>query len=331
MKLKFILTRLRSIVFVFVLALSLSVCTTLVPAPITLAFLGDIMIGRDVAIHHQSDNWDLTFAAITPTLQNADIVLGNLESPVCMTLSCIDSLQHFSRNTTNPPNINLCATPDGLDVLSTAGFSILSLVNNHAKDCSFFDSVTQTTKDAFWQKYPLVPLFSENQPLYQTVEGIHLAFFAFDDVSTPLDIEFAKQLLTENSKAEDVTIVSMHWGHEYQVSPSPRQRLLASILSAAGADIIWGHHPHVLQPVEKIERDNSPPTLVAYSLGNTLFDQIAPQDTHQSAILLVEILPSGEMNVKAVPFEIDPFTAVLQLPGSENTKRTLERLKLNNP
>lgn len=327
----FIFSHLRTAVLLFILVLSASVCTICTPAPITLAFLGDIMIGRDVSFHHQESDWDTAFAAITPALQQADIALGNLESPVCMTNACISTLQSTFHNGTNPSTINLCAVPDGLDMLNTSGLSVLTLVNNHAEDCFSFDAPTQTEKDAFWQKYSLKPILSENQPFYQTINGIHLAFFAFDDVSAPLDIEGAKQLLTEISKDVDITIVSMHWGHEYQASPSPRQRMLASILSAAGADIIWGHHPHVLQPMERIERDNALPTLVAYSLGNALFDQVAPQDTRHSAILLVDLKPNGELKIKAVPFEIDPFNAVLCLSDAKNTEKTLERLKLDLP
>jgi poly-gamma-glutamate synthesis protein (capsule biosynthesis protein) len=67
-------------------------------------------------------------------------------------------------------------------------------------------------------------------------------------------------------------VVSVHWGNEYQHLPTKRQRDLARALVAAGCDVILGHHPHVLQPVELLEAEGRT-ALVAYSLGNFISNQ----------------------------------------------------------
>ena len=88
----------------------------------------------------------------------------------------------------------------------------------------------------------------------------------------------------------------------YQGGASRRQKTLAYDMTQAGADLIWGHHPHVLQPLEWIENDkNQTLTLVAYSLGNTLFDQTFAADTRQSAVLQVRLDKKGITSVDVTP------------------------------
>ncbi len=155
-----------------------------------------------------------------------------------------------------------------------------------------------------------------------------LAFFAFDDVSTPLDLDYAAQQIALARQQNDVIVVSMHWGHEYQAAPSKRQRLIADALTKAGADIIWGHHPHVLQETAWMDTGRKHNSLVAYSLGNALFDQVVPQDTRQSAILLVTIDKEGGIGFTAEPFEIDPFAGTVKISRGEVANQILERLKV---
>ena len=68
----------------------------------------------------------------------------------------------------------------------------------------------------------------------------------------------------------DVVIVAMHWGHEDNFLPSSNQKELARMMANNGVDVIIGSHPHVLQPVEWLERPDGKKTLVAYSIGNLI-------------------------------------------------------------
>jgi poly-gamma-glutamate synthesis protein (capsule biosynthesis protein) len=88
----------------------------------------------------------------------------------------------------------------------------------------------------------------------------------------PLDLEPALQAVRAARSQADLVVVSLHWGNEYQHLPTKRQRDIAQALVAAGCDVLLGHHPHVLQPVEWLAADGRK-ALVAYSLGNFISNQ----------------------------------------------------------
>ena len=71
----------------------------------------------------------------------------------------------------------------------------------------------------------------------------------------------------------DVLIVSMHWGTEYKLSPTDNQKELASLLNELGVDVIIGHHPHVIEPVEVLTSSSGHETVCFYSLGNFVSNQ----------------------------------------------------------
>jgi poly-gamma-glutamate synthesis protein (capsule biosynthesis protein) len=102
----------------------------------------------------------------------------------------------------------------------------------------------------------------------------------------------------------------MHWGAEYQSGASAHQKQIAEELAEVGAALIWGHHPHVLQPAAWI---NNGQTLVLYSLGNALFDQQGLENTRRSALVLATLDPNGINGFKVIPFVIDvPNSRVME-------------------
>jgi poly-gamma-glutamate synthesis protein (capsule biosynthesis protein) len=95
-------------------------------------------------------------------------------------------------------------------------------------------------------------------------------------------------LLTEENLTQDierakekahVVIVSIHWGTEYEQSPTERQRMFAHLAVDSGASLILGHHPHVVQPVEQYKDG-----YIFYSLGNFVFDQMWSEETRNGLI-----------------------------------------------
>jgi poly-gamma-glutamate synthesis protein (capsule biosynthesis protein) len=88
-----------------------------------------------------------------------------------------------------------------------------------------------------------------------------------------IDLSLIKQDVEAAKVLSDVVVVSMHWGNEYETVPNQTQLDLANELSRMGVDIIIGHHPHVLQPMDWIERADGSRTFVMYSLGNFLSSQ----------------------------------------------------------
>jgi len=250
---------------------------------LTLAFLGDVMLGRGVQPTAHS------FAYLEPYLQNADLALANLESPL----------------STAPPQPGsgyvLCAPPGSVRYLVSAGIDLLSLANNHRLDCGAAGlAETQSTLQSAGLGY----IGPDARPVYRILKGTRLAFLAFDATGQlgPYDSAAAVQAVRAARQTGAVVIVSMHWGLEYQSGATPEQKEIASQLAQAGAALIWGQHPHVLQPAAWIGPGN---TLVLYSLGNALFDQAGLANTRQSALVLVRLDTHGVLDLRPVPFVID--------------------------
>jgi gamma-polyglutamate biosynthesis protein CapA len=276
---------------------------------VTLAFLGDISLGRDV---HPTPT---SLEVIQPELQSADLALANLESPLAETLP-----------ETAGQGYNLCAPAGNAALLAGWGLDILSIANNHSYNCGMHGPV-DTASILANNGHASIGLGT--QPYTAQLHGLPLAFLAFDDVTAPVEVETAVVAIQSARQTGSIVIVSVHWGVEYQGGASQRQKDLAAQFAEAGASIIWGHHPHVLQPAEWIETTYGR-TLVLYSLGNALFDQGGLADTRQSALVLVGLDGGGVVSVRAVPFEIDIVNSRLVEPDAGTAQGILDRLELRN-
>ncbi len=183
------------------------------------------------------------------------------------------------------------------DFLVDYGFDVVNLANNHA-----FDQVPAMGEAAvisyldFWQTHPEVLTTGvyrnqEDCDNIRTMEknGVTFAFLGMSELDNGLslpknsealmmrtsDEEKIQQQITKANEMADVVVVNVHWGVEYDITPADSQKALARKMVDWGADIILGHHPHVIQPVEYLEREDGTKAIVAYSLGNF----ISAQDT----------------------------------------------------
>lgn len=273
------------------------------PAPsVTLALLGDVMLGRSV---HPTPE---TFAYLESFLASADLLLANLESP--LTDSPLQTESPYA----------LCAPPENARYLAEAGFDLLALSNNHSLDCGVKGllETQRTLADA-----GLGFIGPGPEPVYRSVNGIQLAFLAFD-ATTQFDIETAAQAVRSARETGALVVLSIHWGAEYQSGASAGQKEIAARLAEAGAALIWGHHPHVLQPAERIHDGEA---LVLYSLGNALFDQYGLADTRRSALVLVTFDPQGVEEFEAIPFVIDVRNSRIVEPGQEDVQAIMKYFK----
>lgn len=290
----------------FILILQVSCHTS--PKTATLALLGDLMLGRRVTPAPAS------LAYLTPQLQAADLSLAALESP----------LANYPPSTAANSGYNLCAMAPVAKVLTAWGLDMLSIANNHRLDCGP-DGQYETA--SILSNLGLTPVGPGPESVYREINGLKLAFFSFDDILTPLDGAALAQAIRSAGANGRLVVVSVHWGLEYQAGPSDRQKALAQQFAEAGASLIIGTHPHVLQPAAWIETARGK-TLVLYSLGNALFDQPGLPDTRQSALLLVSLDPHGVRSAVALPFEIDvPHSLILQ-PDAQTAQMIQERLQI---
>ena len=257
------------------------VVSTSSPAPaVTLALLGDVMLGRGI---HPSPE---TFSYLEPSLTSADLALANLESP--LTDAPVQTESSYA----------LCAPPENVEYLVEAGFDLLTLSNNHSLDCGT-EGLSETRSTLTGAGLGFIG--PDPEPVYRSINGIQLAFLAFDATGR-FELETALRAVRSARQAGTVVVVSIHWGAEYQGGASTVQKQIAGELAEAGAALIWGHHPHVLQPAEWIHDHK---TLVLYSLGNALFDQYGLAATRRSALALVTLDPSGAQGLEIIPFLID--------------------------
>ncbi|MFH1405053.1 MAG: AmmeMemoRadiSam system protein B [Patescibacteria group bacterium] len=217
--------------------------------------VGDIMLGRAV---------EETFAQPVPgafenlstLLSKGDLVFGNLESVIsdlegeCSSLYCLK------------------ARPQMIDVLKQLGFSHLSVINNHAYDygISAWEDSIEILKNN--QIQTIGNYENGSEFVQQEINGKKVIMFAFDEVGHRIDLNEVVEKIEEVFKISDLIIVSVHWGEEYEQTQSQKQIEIAHALIDAGAKIVIGHHPHVLQGIEKYQDG-----LILYSLGNFLFDQ----------------------------------------------------------
>lgn len=273
---------------------------------VTLAFLGDINLARQVHASAES------FAPLQRSLGQADLALANLESPL------------GEAPAAQPGQYSLCASTGNTELLADWGLDLLAFANNHTRDCGP-DGAAQTLAAVQAAGLDLIQL--DSLPLYRQVNGLTLAFLAFDDISSPVDERAALASIRSAAETGALMIVSVHWGMEYQEGISPRQQGLARQFAEAGAAVIWGHHPHVLQPVEWFEIGGRK-TLVLYSLGNALFDQGGLEDTRQSALMTITLTAKGPQSIKATPFVIDVQNSRVEKASAAQAKVILERLKI---
>jgi poly-gamma-glutamate synthesis protein (capsule biosynthesis protein) len=161
-----------------------------------------------------------------------------------------------------------------------------------------------------------------NLPIYQSTNIPVYRFLAFDDTVAPLDLEAAADVVAAAAGRADLVIVSIHWGAEYQAAPTLRQRDIARELAVAGAGLIVGHGPHVLQRVEWMGE-----TLVVYSLGNFLFDQHYPADCRWGVVLRITLRGDRIVAVEALPTVV--AQGRVRPAGPEDAVAILARLALD--
>jgi len=177
-------------------------------------------------------------------------------------------------------------SPDeiGLDLVKI-GFNMVNLSTNHTKDKGIAGIKYSAN---FWEKQENVYAVGsytskekKEEAKFKTVNGINYAFLGYSTVTNGFTIKDSESYywdLYDKEKVKndiekikdkvDVIIVSMHWGTEYTHVPTQEEREIAKYLASLGVDIIIGHHPHVIQPIEYVDD-----TLVIYSLGNFISAQ----------------------------------------------------------
>lgn len=273
-----------------------------------LAF-GDIMLGRNVENKIKKYGGDYVFEKIRQLLWGNDMVLANLEGP--MQKNHIQTASGSTRFSFNPSYGK---------ILRKNFFTALTLANNHTVDFGN-DSYLETRdilKTFNIQSFGHPKKVSEESTLEFSIRGKNYVFIGLNSVLAPLNEEAALELIRQKEAEEKITVVTLHWGDEYAPQSNEWQKTFAKKMIDSGADIILGHHPHVVQEVD-LYKDR----LIFYSLGNFIFDQYFSDDTQTG--LGVGVHFSQEKTAYFLfPFTI--YSSHPELMSGEAKKIFLEKL-----
>jgi len=273
--------------------------------PVTIMFVGDIMLSRGVDYYmEENDDYKYPFLKIKNYLENAELLIGNLEGPISDKGYNVGSIYSFRHK------------PESVEGLTYAGFDILNLANNHIMDY---------TREAMEQTFEILEqnnieyigtgedYSSAHQPKIKTLSnGLNVAFLGYTSFGSELWEATNEQSGVARIKKEeiendiilakamaDIVVVNFHFGEEYETRSNLEQQDLAHFSIDSGVDLVIGHHPHVVQEIEFYKGK-----YIAYSLGNFVFDQDFSEETMGGIILEVDLDEIGIINIREVETEI---------------------------
>lgn len=270
---------------------------------LSLALVGDLLPAARVLDLMKMNGFDYPFRAAKPYLEAADITAGNLETPITTRGTPAENKQYVFRG-----------TQEAIPAMKEAGFDYLSLANNHTLDYGWegLSDTMDNLDDAGMQHSG-----SGNDdreafaPAYIESKGMTVAFVSVTrvvpEVSWKADRNHAgvaeaysptraEATIKEAKQNADMVVVMVHWGEEKKDTPIASQTDLGHRFIDAGADLVIGSHPHVLQGFEAYKGK-----WIAYSLGNFVFSTTALSKTSETGILNAECNKDGACSLKFLP------------------------------
>jgi poly-gamma-glutamate capsule biosynthesis protein CapA/YwtB (metallophosphatase superfamily) len=277
---------------------------------VRLMAVGDVMLAQSIGRRIVKKGVHAPFQRVLPIFSQADLLVANLECAIS------------NRGTRANKRFTFRAPPAAADSLAHAGIDVVSLANNHSLDwgvTALRDTMRLLDERGIAHAGAGDNSAQARAPAIVTRNGLRIAFLGYvrrmgesrttfntlmweagtskPGVAISRPDEVARDVVAAKRKA-DIVVVMLHVGREYNGSAGGHQRRVARAAIEAGASLVIGHHPHVLQGFERGQR-----TLIAYSLGNFVFDLFegAPNDT---AVLDVTLDRTGVVSVRWVPILI---------------------------
>ena len=260
---------------------------------VRILFVGDLMCDRTIRATAEKQGYDYLFSCIGDYLREFDLVLGNLEGPITNETS-------ISQNTKPGEAGNTTFTFD-IDVAKTLfknNIKMVNLGNNHILDFGMFgkDSTERELNRAS------VGYFGSPGGLIMattTIYGYTLAIINFNQFLGENNVGETISAIKQALEIADLIAVYTHWGDEYVLATEYEKTLAHSFIDA-GADIVIGSHPHIIQEHEVYREKN-----IYYSLGNFIFDQYFMDEVKIGGG--VEAIFDGQtISAREVRFDIRP-------------------------
>jgi hypothetical protein len=313
-----------------------------------IAFVGDLFLGGEFIPYASGKGIDLLspFEEIISLTRDADIFVVNLEGPIC------GQENNRRKDVVSILSNNL----DVLKFINEHGNCVINLANNHMMD--YGEQGLNETVSAL-KKHDLNFIGAgrnyreANQELSCTVNNRKVAFISYTSDAPHIraiiatdstagcaaytDLNVVLKKIQELKQTANTVCVLLHWGYEFHQYPTPDQVKIAHSMADAGADLIIGHHPHVIQGIELYNR-----SLIAYSLGNLFFPdfrsvnnriQYVKPISKEFMILISELSTDGHIRYESVGGILDESYRLRVHEGKkkvaflENQKALSEPLK----
>jgi poly-gamma-glutamate synthesis protein (capsule biosynthesis protein) len=255
------------------------------------------------------------FDLVRPVFARADLVIGNLEVAVAPTPRDATFGERIYRG-----------VPEAVVAMAGAGIDVVSVCTNHMMQHGpdAFDACVGALQGAgiiaSGADWPARDL---RRTVSLTRQGRRITILSYNfrpvqyTSAPPAWPTPSEALILEDIRqakaATDLVLVTLHWGDEFIEYPSPDQIVIAHALVDGGADVIIGHHPHIVQGVERYKG-----AVIAYSLGNFVYDQWQPE-LRRSMILMLDVHGDREIDYTIEPVIIDGHHRPVPCDGSQRT------------
>jgi poly-gamma-glutamate synthesis protein (capsule biosynthesis protein) len=311
------------------------------PAPslTKLLFTGAIVPGRCVqAAIDEQDNADFLYDDVRALISEADIAVGTLNAALSdypPYTGCIDTFV-------------LVGSSINADAMANAGFDVMSVATNHIKNCGLSNCGDRAFYDTMdnLNRVGILPVGAGNnlqeamQPVVVERNGVRFGFISLGEIESrafaseetpgiaplPQDFDDAeanlRAAISAAREVSDVVIAMPHWGSDYSDTPNYRQLFFDQVAVEAGADLVVGNHPHVIQGMREIEG-----IPVFYSLGSFVFDQDWSLETQQGIVVVVTFRGTKLLEYEVIPVHIDG-TGYVQVAKSPEVEEILTRFEL---
>ena len=261
---------------------------------LSLIMVGDCLIHGSIyydAKEGDTYNFYKMFNKIKPIISRYDLAYYNQESILGGTDLGLQTYPRFN----SPQEVG--------DAMIDAGFNIVTFANNHSLDMGEKGILAS---QEYWDKKEKEGIMTagsytsfedREKEIIMEKNGITYTILSYTTTLNGLSIPSGKEYLVNYYNAEqvkkdverlrdkvDLLMVAMHWGEEYTHNPNEKQKEIAEYLASLGVDIIIGHHPHVIQPIDFIGK-----TMVIYSLGNFIASQKGEIAKHTGLMASVKV------------------------------------------
>ncbi|MBC8180807.1 CapA family protein [candidate division KSB1 bacterium] len=277
---------------------------------VSIAAVGDVMYGNHTISYIKKHGTGYPFVPTGAILQNADVAFANLEAPFTDTGTKFDKRFTFK------------VPPKYATGLTEAGFDVVTLANNHMLDYGI-EGLANTLKmlDSIGVAHcgAGLDLKQAREPAIIERNGFRIAVLGYS-LTFPQEFwatnstggtcyphyDYMQKSIQQSDSLADFTIVTFHWGSELKNYPKKYQKDYAHLAIDNGADLVLGHHPHVLQGLEIYKN-----RLIAYSLGNFSFASYSAKAT-ESIILKAHLSKAGLLYAKVIPVSVNNSEVAFQ-------------------